>query len=59
MYIIFADCAGNVVNLVPYNKELPEEKIGYLVILSGTGMPVQKSVKNAVNWYEKYVIEVK
>lgn len=57
MYL--ADCAGNVVNLVPYNKELPEEKIGYLVILSGTGMPVQKSVKNAVNWYEKYVIEVK
>ena len=57
MYL--ADCAGNVVNLVPYNKELPEEKIGNLVILSGAGMPVQKSVKNAVKWYEKYVIEVK
>ena len=52
------DCVGNVASVKPYAIAVPEEKCGWLTVLSGAGMPVRKAVKEACKWYEKYVIAV-
>lgn len=52
------DCVGNVASVTPYAIAVPEEKCGWLTVLSGAGMPVRKAVKEACKWYEKYVIAV-
>lgn len=52
------DCVGNVASVTPYEIAVPEEKCGWLTVLSGAGMPVRKAVKEACQWYEKYVIAV-
>lgn len=52
------DCVGNVASVTPYAIAVPEEKCGWLTVLSGAGMPVRKAVKEACKWYEKYVITV-
>ncbi len=52
------DCVGNVVNLTPYNKEIPKERIGHLVVLSGAGMPVNKYVKEACRWYQDRILSL-
>ena len=44
-------CVGNLISVEPYGAEVPESKIGTLVILSGAGMPVRKTVKEAIKWY--------
>jgi G3E family GTPase len=49
--VFFADCVGNVVTLTRYDGDVPEDKLGNLVVLSGAGMPVRKLVKEACAWY--------
>ena len=56
MYL--ADCAGNVVSLAPYAGQVPAEKRGLLVVLSGAGMPVRKRVGEAVKWYPGEILSV-
>lgn len=54
-----ADCVGNVVSVVPCEElAVPPERIGWLNILSGAGMPVQKAVREACRWYERHILEV-
>lgn len=54
-----ADCVGNVVSVAPCEGvSVPPERIGWLNILSGAGMPVQKAVREACRWYERHILEV-
>lgn len=54
-----ADCVGNVVSVVPCaGLDVPKDRIGWLNVLSGAGMPVRKSVREACRWYQKHIISV-
>ena len=44
-------CVGNLISIEPHGSEVPEDRIGTLVVLSGAGMPVIKTLKEAVSWY--------
>ena len=37
-------------------KDVPEEKVGCLTVLSGSGMPVRRAVREAVRWYPEQVL---
>lgn len=56
--LYIADCVGNVPNIAPYDGEMPIEKRGFLVVLSGAGMPLRRRVKEAAKWYPGRVISV-
>ena len=56
--LFLADCVGNVVSLTPYTGEVPADKIGHLVVLSGAGMPVKKRVREAAAWYPEQIISI-
>lgn len=56
--LFLADCVGNVASLKPCALEIPEEKCGWLTVLSGAGMPVRKAVREAVRWYSKHILSV-
>lgn len=56
--LFLVDCVGNVVSLTPYAGSVPGEKIGLLTVLSGAGMPVNKRVREACEWYRKDVIGI-
>lgn len=56
MYL--ADCVGNVVSMTPYEGQVPHEKAGRLVVLSGAGMPVKKRVMEAAAWYPNEILSV-
>ena len=45
-------------SLTPYAGEVPAEKVGHLVVLSGAGMPVKKRVKEAAAWYPDSILSV-
>ena len=53
--ICLVSCVGNLISVEPYGSEVPAEKTGTLVILSGAGMPVRKTVKEAIQWYPEEV----
>ncbi|MGN1410532.1 MAG: GTP-binding protein [Eubacteriales bacterium] len=54
-----ADCVGNVVSVVPCDGlDVPIDRVGWLNVLSGAGMPVRKSVREACRWYQKHIIAV-
>ena len=54
-----ADCVGNVVSIKSCEGlTVPPERIGWLNVLSGAGMPIHKAVKEASKWYQKYIIEI-
>ena len=53
--MLLADCVGNVVSLAPTSLQVPAEKAGWLTILSGAGMPVHKAVKQACQWYARFI----
>ncbi len=54
-----ADCVGNVVNVTPCDGlNVPPERVGWLNVLSGAGMPVRKAVREACEWYQSYIIEI-
>lgn len=48
------NCVGNLISVEPYGADVPEDRIGILVVLSGAGMPVKKRVKEAVGWYNEW-----
>ena len=56
--LFLADCVGNVVSLTPYTGEVPADKIGHLVVLSGAGMPVKKRVREAAAWYPEQILSI-
>lgn len=56
--LMLVDCVSNVAYVEPYAFEVDKDKIGNLVVLSGDGMPTRKSVKLAVSWYEKHIVEI-
>lgn len=56
--LCLADCVGNVVTVAPYAGAVPPEKIGWLAVLSGAGMPVRKAVKDACAWYPAHIAAV-
>ena len=57
--LCLADCVGNVVSVRPWDgPEVPKDRIGWLNVLSGTGMPVRKSIENARKWYGQYIKEI-
>ena len=56
--LVLADCVGNVVSIEPMTLEIPDEKKGWLTVLSGAGMPVRSAVKEACKWYEADILGV-
>ena len=57
--LCMADCVGNVVSVRPCEAlSVPEERIGWLNVLSGAGMPVRKAVADACRWYEPYIVKL-
>ena len=57
--LVLADCVGNVVSVEPYAEQnVPPDRIGWLNILSGAGMPIQKALKNACEWYRAHIVEI-
>lgn len=55
----FADCVGNVAQVGPCDLDIPAEKLGWLTVLSGAGMPVRAAVKEACKWYQSHILAVK
>lgn len=56
--LYLADCVGNVVTLTAYAGEVPKEKQGFLVALSGAGMPLRSRVREAAAWYPNEILSV-
>jgi len=56
--LFLADCVGNVVNLTPWEGEVPEDKQDFLVVLSGAGMPLHSRIREAVGWYSRHIRSV-
>lgn len=54
----FVDCVGIVAKIEPCHMEVPEEKLGWLTVLSGAKMPVRTAVKNACKWYQPHILMV-
>lgn len=48
--VFLVDCVGALVNVVPWDGDLPPET-GTVVVLAGKGMNPRKSMKNAAEWY--------
>lgn len=57
--LMLVDCVGNVASLEPYQGSVPEEKTGWLAVLSGAGMPVRSAVREACKWYTPYILAQK
>lgn len=55
----FADCVGNVAKVEPCALEVPEERRGWLTVLSGAKMPVRAAIKEACKWYQPHILAVK
>ena len=55
--LCLADCVGNVVAVKQYAQVgVPPERIGWLNVLSGAGMPVRKAVREACAWYQTHIM---
>lgn len=55
-----ADCVGNVVSVKHWDRQtVPLERIGWLNVLSGAGMPVRKAVREACSWYQNHIMEIR
>ena len=54
----FADCVGNVAKVEPCTIDVPEERLGWLTVLSGAKMPVRAAVKEACKWYKPHILAV-
>ena len=53
------DCVGNAVSLSPWDgARVPPERVGWLNVLSGAGMPLRAAVQEACKWYQPYILEV-
>jgi G3E family GTPase len=49
----FVDCVGPRISITPF--ENPPSKTGTLVVLAGPGLPMQKTLKAAAEWYPDLV----
>lgn len=49
--LCLVSCVGNLISIEKYGADVPDDSIGILVILSGAGMPVTKTLKEAIAWY--------
>jgi G3E family GTPase len=56
--LYLADCVGNVANITPYSGNVAVENQGFLVALSGAGMPLRSRVKEAAKWYPDVILSV-
>lgn len=56
--LYLADCVGNVAELKRCENTLPPEKEGFLVVLSGSGMPIRSRIKEASAWYPDKILSV-
>ena len=56
--LYLADCVGNVAKLSPWAEDMAAEKTGFLVALSGAGMPLRSRVKEAAKWYPDVIISI-
>ncbi|MBQ8143278.1 MAG: GTP-binding protein [Butyricicoccus sp.] len=56
--LCLVDCVGNVCSISGCALDIPAEKRGWLAVLSGVGMPVRKSVKNAAKWYSESILAI-
>ena len=57
--LCMADCVGNVVSVSPCDRlDIPPERIGWLNVLSGTGMPIRKAVREACAWYPTHIVDI-
>jgi len=56
LYLV--DCVGNVVDMEPYPHAVPEEKQGFVVALSGAGMPLRSRVKETQKWYPNDILSI-
>jgi len=56
--VYFADCVGTALSLRPWPGEIPADRAGKLVVLSGAGMPVRGRVKEAAAWYPGKILSV-
>lgn len=53
--IYFVDCVGNMFKAVPYAEAV--RGLNELVILSGSGLPAAKSIREAIKWYPDNIAE--
>lgn len=53
--IYLVDCVGNLFKATLYEGEV--RGLNRLVILSGSGLPTAKSIKEAIKWYPDYIEE--
>jgi len=56
--LYFVDCVSSAIKLFPYQKEVPQEGRGKLVLLAGKGMQLRKTLKQAKSWYGQWIKEV-
>ena len=54
--IYYVDCVGNIFHAAPYEGESPHG-LNQLVVLSGSGLPARKAIKEAIKWYPDDVEE--
>lgn len=53
--VLLVDCVQNMVQLIPFEGTVEEEKLQKLVILSGKGMAIGKTLREAAAWYPQDV----
>ncbi|SCP98126.1 CobW family GTP-binding protein [Anaerobium acetethylicum] len=53
--IYLVDCVGNMFKAEPYEGEA--SSVNKVVVLSGSGLPTRKSIKEAIKWYPEDIKE--
>lgn len=56
LYLV--DCVGSAVSLQPWREEVHPSKEGFLVALSGAGMPLKTRVREASRCYDEFILSV-
>ena len=56
--LMLVSCTGNVVSVTPWEHPVPAHLEGLLIVLSGSGMPVRKRVREAAAWYPDEIGEI-
>jgi hypothetical protein len=56
--MMLVSCTGNVVSVSAWERPVPVHLQGLLTVLSGSGMPVRKRVREAAAWYPDEIGEI-
>lgn len=56
--MMLVSCTGNVVSVTPWERPVPARLEGILTVLSGSGMPVRKRLREAAAWYPDEIGEI-